>query len=31
MLCLYLIKKFTDLKRVRVIVIDNDSRDESVE
>jgi GT2 family glycosyltransferase len=31
MLCLDLIKKFTDLKRVRVIVIDNDSRDESVE
>jgi hypothetical protein len=31
MLCLGLIQKFTDLKRVRVIVIDNDSRDESVE
>jgi hypothetical protein len=31
MLCLGLIQKFTDLRRVRVIVIDNDSRDESVE
>lgn len=30
-LCLGLFRKFTDMKRVRVIVIDNDSRDESVE
>jgi glycosyltransferase involved in cell wall biosynthesis len=30
-ICLGLIQKFTDLKRIQVIVIDNDSRDESVE
>ena len=31
MLCLGLIQKFTDLERTRVVVIDNDSRDESTE